>query len=200
MITSLCLLAGYSTRMGKPKQHVRLGKTTFLEQIIDSLEKNRDFFDNLVFVGQKNDLVSKDLVEKHNGVWLVNETPEKGPLSSIRIALESIEQQSALMLWPVDHPLINPQTVRQLCEVFAKNEQKIVVPSINDRRGHPSIFPANLRQYFFSVPEHEGARKILQLFPAKIEHVLTTDVWVRKNINTPELLAEAEAFLSEIAI
>ncbi|MDN5278686.1 MAG: molybdenum cofactor cytidylyltransferase [Clostridiales bacterium] len=198
MISSICLLAGFSTRMGQRKQHVKLGELTFLEKIIHNLEANSDGIAQMFFVGQADDQKSKELIEKHSGIWLVNDEPERGPLSSIKIALEKIKNDSAIMLWPVDHPMISVETVSLLCRNFAENPDMIVVPSIDNRRGHPSIFPADLKTEFFAIPENEGARKILQLHPDRIKHVITDDIWVRKNINTPEILAEARKIIERI--
>lgn len=197
MITSICLLAGFSSRMGQPKQHVNLGGKSFLERIIESLEKNSGFLDKMIFVGQISDRSSQELVKKHNGLWLVNENPQQGQLSSIKIALQHVDKPSSILLWPVDHPMISSETVRQLCQAATADPTKIVVPSIDNRRGHPSIFPAITKKYFAKIPENEGARKILQLFPDQIKHVLTDDIWVRKNLNTPEILAEAAKFLEK---
>lgn len=191
MITSICLLAGFSTRMGQPKQHVKLGQQSFLAMIIEKLTANKKYISQMLFVGQADDHKSKTLVEKAGGQWIVNPTPERGPLSSIKLALNVKPAENATMLWPVDHPMISQVTISKLCQAFHQNPGQIVVPSINFRRGHPSIFPADLTKLFYEIPENEGARKILQLLPDRINHIESSDIWVRKNINTPELLAEA---------
>ena len=191
MISSICLLAGYSKRMGKKKQHVKIGEKTFLEIIIDNLIKNKQYFTQMFFVGQQDDVNAKLIVEGIGGRWVTNPNPERGPLSSIKLAVELADKENALMIWPVDHPLIDIKTIATLCKHQLENPDKIIVPSINYRRGHPGIFPASLQHEFFEIPEDEGARKLLQLHPEKIMHVVTQDQWVRKNLNTPELLKEA---------
>jgi hypothetical protein len=54
-----------------------------------------------------------------------------------------------------------------------------------------------LQPDFFSIGENDGARKILQLYPERIMHILTNDIWVRKNINTPEILQKAKETLEK---
>ncbi|MGM0598637.1 MAG: nucleotidyltransferase family protein [Candidatus Rifleibacteriota bacterium] len=197
MISSICLLAGYSKRMGQKKQHLKIGKKSFLERIIDNLKQHKQYFTQLFFVGQQDDKKSQLIVEKAGGRWVTNKTPERGPLSSIKLAIELADDKNAIMLWPVDHPLIESETISILCEHHLANPEKIIVPSINFRRGHPGIFPGSMQDDFFEIPENEGARKLLQLHPDKIIHVVTEDEWVRKNINTPELLEEAVSKLKE---
>ncbi|MEW6710807.1 MAG: nucleotidyltransferase family protein [Candidatus Riflebacteria bacterium] len=197
LISTICLLAGFSSRMGQPKQHLMLGNKTFLTHIIDNLRRNSDLISQIVLVGQKGDDLSREIADAGNLLWLENPCPERGPLSSIRLALEKIPLEAGIMLWPVDHPLIAESTVRTLCQAFLNAPELITVPSIHQRRGHPSIFPARFREQFFTAPENEGARKILQLNPDSINHVLTEDEWVLKNINTPEILKEAELWLDQ---
>jgi len=197
LISTICLLAGLSSRMGQQKQHLMLGRKTFLTRIIDNLQRNADLIDQVVLVGQKSDDLSREIADACNLLWLENPCPERGPLSSIRLALEKIPPEAAIMLWPVDHPLIAESTVRTLCRAFLNAPELITVPSIHQHRGHPSIFPARFREQFFTAPENEGARKILQLNPDSINHVLTEDEWVLKNINTPELLKEAELWFNQ---
>lgn len=201
-LNSLVLLAGFSKRMGQPKQHMHIANRTFLEVILQKLFVLRNYFDSLLFVGQKSDVRSQALVESHNWLWFNNYNPENGPLSSIRIAIRGIEafgdKPRAFMLWPIDHPLVQINTIKTLIEAFEQNSEKITVPSNGYKRGHPSIFPAWCKKEFFNIPLTEGARQILKLWPDRVNHILTTDPWVQKNINDSKAFSEARlAFFAE---
>lgn len=198
MITAVCLLAGFSKRMGKPKQHVQLGQKTFAEHIITSLQANARHISAIIMVGQADDRRGQELAKANNAFWIANLHPEAGPLSSIKLALQHIQPGNAMLMWPVDHPLVSPNTVKALCEKHFQAKDRIIVPSIDNRRGHPSIFPAQLLNEFSLIPEEEGARWLLKAHPDKIEHVVTEDVWTRKNLNTPELLNEARQYLESL--
>ena len=195
MITAVCLLAGFSTRMGQLKQHVKLGDKTFLERILCNLKKNSEYVEKIIMVGQASDFRSQAVSESLHISWITNPAPEDGPLSSIKLALRHIEPESAMLLWPVDHPLVSNKTVAMLCREHCSNPDKIIVPSIDNRRGHPTIFPASLKAELSSISLEEGAKKLLQLYPERIAHLVTTDVWVRKNLNNPQMLEEAEQYL-----
>lgn len=199
LITAVCLLAGFSSRMGQPKQHIELGNQTFIERIIANLQENADFFGKIIMVGQTGDLRSQSLAKQVEALWISNPAPEEGPLSSIRLALAKIEPGSAMLMWPVDHPMVSSTTIMELCQSHLKAPEKIIVPSIDNRRGHPTIFPARLLHEFHKIPENEGARKILQQHSEEILHVITDDVWVRKNLNTPQMLSEAQSWLANQA-
>lgn len=191
-LTSLVLMAGFSRRMGRPKQHVELRGKTFLTHIIEKLLNSSQNIKQMYFVGQQNDSFGMDIVKKYKGFWVTNPKPENGPLSSIRLALEKIPESSAILLWPTDHPMIDEKTVKDLIAAWMKEPDLITLPSDGKRRGHPSIFPAWCRRYFYEIDLNEGARGIMRLFPDRINHVLVGDPWITKNINTPEILFEAE--------
>ncbi len=197
-LTSLVLLAGNSTRMGRPKQHLMLGNQTFLQLIIDKL-RSVDAITRMLFVGQPGDTGGHDAVGECNGVWINNPTPEDGPLSSIRLALSEIAEDSAILLWPVDHPMISETTVKSLVTEWQKKPEMITVPSDGKKRGHPSIFPAWCQPLFKEISLADGARRILQMNPQRISHMLTDDLWITRNLNTPESLAEAQNWLKQQA-
>lgn len=195
MLDALVLLAGFSTRMGQLKQHTELAGSTFLETIIRKLFASRDSLRNLLFVGQKDDLRAETLVKNSGGIWLVNPRPETGPLDSIRVAIEHCGDDTAKMLWPIDHPMIETETVQQLIRLWQSCQDCITVPSDGERRGHPTVFPGWCCQEFFNIELNEGAKKLLQLYPERINYLLTDDIWIKKNLNTPQMLAEAKTWL-----
>lgn len=197
MLTSIVLLAGFSTRMGQLKQHVRLGEHSFLQMITLKLQKNETNLTQKIYVGQQNDLNAQKIAAAAGGKWVTNPAPENGPLSSIRLALKETNPDSAILLWPTDHPMISSTTVAILIEAWKDNRESIIVPSNGSKRGHPTIFPAWCRDDFHSIALEDGARKILQMYPHRIIHVMTDDIWTMKNLNTPAMLEEAELWLKQ---
>lgn len=195
-LSSIVLLAGNSTRMGRLKQHAELAGKSFLQHVTDKLMQQKPSLDDLVFVGQSSDTAAKAVVSKADGIWVSNPSPEDGPLSSIRLALGKISAESAVLLWPVDHPMIAASTIGQLIESWQASPDLITVPSDGQRRGHPGIYPAWCRQLFFEIALDAGARQIMQLHPDRIKYFLTGDVWITRNLNTPEALAAAESWLT----
>jgi molybdenum cofactor cytidylyltransferase len=198
-LSSIVLLAGNSKRMGQPKQHSMLAGQTFLQHIVGKLQAQAQFLEQMVFVGQSSDLPGQEVVRKCGGVWVNNPQPENGPLSSIRLALQKISEDSAIILWPVDHPMIASNTITSLINSWRQNAAMITIPSDGLRRGHPAIFPAWCRSIFFEIDLNQGARQILQLYPERINHIATDDIWITRNLNTPELLSEAENWLTKKA-
>jgi CTP:molybdopterin cytidylyltransferase MocA len=192
----VCLMAGHSTRMGACKQHVLLQGKTFLEHILTTLDAvGREVWGPRIFVGSPSDVVGRALIEERGGVWVDNHEVELGPLHSIRLALPLLDSAGGFFLWPVDHPLICPETLQMLLAAVGENPERIVVPSYAQRRGHPPRFPAPTFALLRQAPLEAGARWVLHQCPAAVFHVEVTDPWVVKNLNTPERLAEAEVAL-----
>ena len=195
MLTSVVLMAGYSRRMGTLKQHVVIDGKTFLSHIIDKLEIFSTSFITKIFVGQESDLQGQEQVRKYGGTWISNLNPDEGTLSSIRLAVDKTPSSSSIMIWPTDHPLIKKETIASLIHKWEENPESIILPSDGDHRGHPAIFPNWILKYFYSIDTNKGAKALLQMFPEKIKYVLTDDIWITRNINTPELLIQAEEIL-----
>ena len=196
-LTSVVLMAGYSKRMGKLKQHVILNGKSFLTHIIEKLSLFNSKISSKIFVGQESDRLGEKQVKEAGGLWLVNPKPEDGPLSSIRLAVDNTFKDSAIMIWPTDHPLIERETVDLLIKAWEKEPDLITLPSDGTHRGHPAIFPHWCFDYFKRIELEKGAKALLQMFPDKINYVLTKDIWITRNINTPELLEAANSSLNK---
>ncbi len=198
-LTSVVLMAGYSKRMGQLKQHVLLEGESFLSHIIKKIISFPNDISANIFVGQDNDELGKRIVREHEGIWISNLHPDDGPISSIRLALDKILNSSlgkTIMLWPIDHPMVEIQTLEKIIKAFREKSDFITLPSDGTHRGHPAIFP----EWCFNLLKNQdlknGAKTLLPMFPDKINYVLTDDVWITKNINTPSLLEEAKRMLS----
>lgn len=198
-IASVVLMAGYSRRMGRLKQHVMLNGKTFLGHIIDKIQLFPKNIVCKIFVGQEKDNLGQQKVKECGGIWISNSNPDEGPLSSIKLALAAVPSfSSAIMIWPTDHPMIMTETLEKLIEAFNKKPDFITLPSDGEHRGHPAIFPNWCFEYFMNHELKNGAKTLLKMFPDKINYVLTDDIWITRNINTPELLQEAERLLAVI--
>lgn len=191
-LASVTLLAGFSTRMGMPKQHVTIFGKSFLEHVIAALKQNEASFCKKVFVGQEKDEKAQKLVKSIDGIWLNNPTPELGPLSSIRLAIKELSDDFSILLWPIDHPLIKQQTVSSVIKNWKTSPDFITLPSNGVRRGHPTIFPAWACKEMFDINLVGGAKQVLQNHPNQINYVLTDDPFITTNLNTPEAVKQIE--------
>ena len=136
-----------------------------------------------------NDLFINDIKKfSPSSKILKNPHPEHGMLSSVLIGLRKIESSCAgFFLCPIDYPLVQQKTYQKLLLAHRANPDRIIKPCIENRTGHPIIFPQNLFQALHEAPLQEGARFVTRRYAHLLKTVEVDDPGILININTPEL-------------
>ena len=185
-LQTIILAAGASRRMGSPKALLKIGGRTFLEVPI---ARHRNL--NLPVWVVSSEPVYRRLSHLATpGVrHLLNPHPERGPLSSIRIALDRIGSSSGFLLQPVDHPLVSSQTLAALAECHSGEPSKILIPAFKGRKGHPVVFPAGLYNQLREGPLEQGARWVVQNNISSVRLIDVDDDAILANLNTADDLA-----------
>jgi CTP:molybdopterin cytidylyltransferase MocA len=116
---------------------------------------------------------------------VVNRQWRKGQLSSLQAALKKIPSRAAFLIYPVDHPLIRPGTIRQLVRSFSTRRpfQEIVMPRHKTAYGHPVIISAAVRPEFFAATT---AREVIYSVPKRIRVVEVKTTAILEDFNSPE--------------
>lgn len=190
MIPAVILAAGASTRMGRPKALLPIGREgeTFIARLVRTFcDAGAD--DLVVVVGAHADGVSEAVARMPVFVRVVeNRAYERGQLSSLVAALDVVDRPGvqAVMAMPVDMPLVTQATVRALVDAYRERPHLVVRPALGDRHGHPVIFDralfAELRRTDFSI----GARAVIAAHPRDVLDVPLTDPGAFQDIDTPE--------------
>ncbi|MET0556313.1 MAG: nucleotidyltransferase family protein [Vicinamibacteria bacterium] len=181
-VVAVVLAAGEGRRMGGPKALVRLQGTTFVERCVETMRRP-GVTEVLVVVGPLRERVAALLP----GVTCVpNPRAADGMLGSILCGLEAAEERAAgaVLLHPVDHPLVDAATVDRVVQALV-NGARIAVPSRDGRRGHPGGFGRAAWPALREAPPSRGARAVLADHPDWIVHVEGDDGSVA-GIDTPE--------------
>jgi len=182
MIRSIILAAGSSTRMGQAKALLDIGGLSFLAHI---LRNHRAVSLPVTIVLGDHQAEIQAAVDLSDAVVLINPRPEDGPLSSLRIALESAEQAEAVVVHPVDHPLVSVGTLQTLLDVHDESPDGIIFPAFGARRGHPVLFPRRYFQDLRAAPLDQGARYVVRTHAESVISVEVMDEGVIHNIDTP---------------
>ena len=190
MIPAVILAAGASTRMGRPKALLPIGREgeTFIARLVRTFcDAGAD--DLVVVVGAHADGVSEAVARMPVFARVVeNRAYERGQLSSLVAALDVVDRPGvqAVMAMPVDMPLVTQATVRALVDAYRERPHLVVRPALGDRHGHPVIFDralfAELRRTDFSI----GARAVIAAHPRDVLDVPLTDPGAFQDIDTPE--------------
>lgn len=185
MIGAVVLAAGSSFRMGSPKALLNIGERTFVEHVVHVLRSTG--VEQVVIVLGHDASRIKHTLTWFGGRTVINDEWGRGQLSSMIAGLNAFEEPvpQGVLFWPVDHPLVSPDLIRELLEAFRGSGKSIIVPAHEGRRGHPVIFGARLYDELRHADTRIGAREVVRRHPEDIHVVETDDAGVLVNIDTP---------------
>ncbi len=116
----------------------------------------------------------------------VNPDPERGMASSVSIgfaaALEASDADRAL-LWPVNHPRVEAETVRRL--LASAGDAGVVVPVYAGKGGHPTLFARALwPELVACAGAADGARAVVRSVPERVVRIDVEDRGVIADVDT----------------
>lgn len=186
MVDVIILAAGGSSRMGRDKALLELDGVSFIRRII-GLYRGTGAGSVVVVVGPDAADLRREIGDEDVFV-AENLNTQGGQISSLVVGLGVLEDSrpDAVLVHPVDHPVVAPGTVTALLDAVAANPGRIVVPVRGDRRGHPVVFPSSLFEDLKRAPADAGARAVIRARAELIHTVPTEDAGIFTNIDTPE--------------
>jgi len=181
VISAIVLAAGKSERMGTPKALLHFRGKTFLENILDAVSQST-IQNTVVVVGHhRNEICAR--VKVPNLVF--NPNYEQGMVTSFQAGIRALpEDCSGAVLFLVDHPVVDVETINALVKNFAPN--RIVIPVFSGRRGHPVLFSAEALQEILALPSSQGANIVVRKVPDRIFEVTVDAPGILVDIDTPE--------------
>jgi molybdenum cofactor cytidylyltransferase len=180
-MAALILAAGSATRMGRLKQLLPLGDRPVLRHGIDGLRR-AGVIEIVVVCGADAGRYKSALA--NSGARLVqNDTAESEMADSVRRGLREIETAAytAILVCLADHPLVRPETCAALISRHHQAPDKIVIPTFQGRRGHPTLFPTAIINDIF---KRQSLRDIVRQDPARLLMVGVADVGVVLDMDT----------------
>ncbi|MDP2209880.1 MAG: nucleotidyltransferase family protein [Bacteroidota bacterium] len=185
-IYAVILAAGESSRMGSPKALLQIHGKTFLEHLVATL-RNAGLHEISVVLGHDSDKIITQLPDL-NVSFIINENYQKGQLSSIQAAIRSVPKDcDAIMICPIDRPLISTELIKKLIEAYMKTKPPIVIPIFDAKRGHPIIFSSSLFFELMRAPHDVGARAVVWAHHNEVVEIQTEEEGILLNIDNPEL-------------
>ncbi len=184
-IIGIILAAGEGRRMGGPKALLRIEGESFLARAARVLTAGGA--QRVVAVlGHQAKRVRREAGCRDDVVFAENPGYRDGMLTSILRGLDQAEAlgADAVLVHPVDHPLLEPQAVARVVAALEAGAV-VAVPSFENRRGHPAGFARAAWAALRAAPADRGARAVLADHPEWVVHVAGDEGCVR-GINTPE--------------
>jgi molybdenum cofactor cytidylyltransferase len=144
MIVALVPAGGRSTRMGRPKLALPLGRHTVLEHAVAALRQGGAEHVLVVVGPHVPELAPLAAAAGAEVLRLAEETADMR--ATVEQGLRSLEERlrpapaDGWLLCPADHPALEPAVIRQLVEARCGSpDRSIVVPTFDGRRGHPVL-------------------------------------------------------------
>jgi molybdenum cofactor cytidylyltransferase len=184
-IVAIVLAAGEGRRIGGPKALVPIDGETFLERCIARLARP-SVAAIVAVLGHDAERVAAQVRVPKGATIVVNPRHRDGMLSSILCGLDAADATGAdaVLLHPVDHPLVEPATIDAVVAALLA-DASIAVPSYEDRRGHPGGFARRTWPALRAAAPERGARAVLSEHPDWVTHVVGGPD-CRAGIDTPE--------------
>lgn len=185
---ALILAAGFSRRLGRPKQEVVLAGETLLARAVRTA---REASLHPIYVVVREPRWT-EVLQAPGATVLLNEQAHEGMATSVvaGVTRAYLEELDGLVLMTCDQPALTPDHLRALCA----NPQTIIGSRYAGKIGVPAYFPAAMFGSLLQLTGDVGARSLLQGAPFVIDESLSLD------IDTEDDLLQAEQRLAAKAI
>lgn len=189
-IAAIVLAAGESRRMGRPKVLLSWGKTTILGQIVAALSAG-GVDEILVVTGaarEEVEALAKTLAERFPVRTVQNPNYAlTDMLGSIQAGLRALSSRvQAALIALGDQPQIQERTVRRVIEAYRNCQAKLVIPSYNQRRGHPWLADRTLWPSILALTYRHTPRDFLHAHAEEIVYVPAEDDSILRDVDTPQ--------------
>lgn len=184
-VDAVILAAGLSTRMEKPKALLEIGQETFLERAIHVLKAGGCRY--IVAVLNDQDAWPQRLADATGAAVVINDQQDSQQLDSLRLGMRALpEDWAAVMVLPVDVPLVSTDTVQALRHAFAERGAAVTVPFHNGVAGHPVLLARALEPDVLERHWDEGVRSLIMEHARDLCEVKVMDPGVLIDVDTPE--------------
>jgi len=193
MIAGVILAAGESKRF-RPENKLlyKINGVSVLNHLLNAfLQSNIDSI-TIVVGFQKSEVIkiTNSLVSSSNRPTKLVENQEfrtGGMSSSIIKGLNSVINSEAVLITPADIPFIPIDVINTLINYYRKNNPKIIIPTCDQRKGHPILISSDLYPEVLSISEElRGLKEITTKYRDLIDYLPFEEKGIIRDIDTKE--------------
>lgn len=176
--------------MGRAKLLLPLGTTTVIGRLLSVL-KHPGIMATIVVLRKDDERLRAEVIAG-GAIPLQPESDPPDMRQSVVEAIAEISRRFApadddgWLLAPADHPLLDPQTIEKLVACWQAEDCRILVPSHQGRRGHPTLFRWDLAREICSLPADAGLNRLLHDRAGDVRELLVETSAVLTDLDTPE--------------
>ena len=190
VIAAVILAAGESSRMGRPKALLPDAEgRPFVARLVRTFAAAGVPAVTVVTGSQHAAIASA--ISADGGAAIAslvnNPNPQRGQLSSLWAGLEASDRPEvdALLVTPVDIPLIDEATIRRVIHAWEQSRAPVVRPVVGVRHGHPVLFDRAVFDDLRRAPLDGGARTVVHAYADRVVNVSVDDTGCIADVDTP---------------
>ena len=187
-VAAIILAAGKSTRMGEPKQLLRLGERTVLERTLENV-RAAGVEEIVLVLGSSAATIQRQLPSStFEGIKVVvNQAWGQGMASSLREGLAALSPQiDGALIVLADQPFLRPATLDQIVDRYRLANAQIVIPMYKGSRGNPVLLDRSVFADVMALDGDVGCRAIFGGHAEGIVKVEVEDVGILLDIDNKE--------------
>lgn len=183
---AIVLAAGASTRLGVPKQLLRVeGETLLRRSVRAALEAGCSPV--AVVLGPQAGIMFSDL-NGLNAIPVVNANWRSGMASSLHAGLIELARHEPeppnVLILVCDQPAVTSEIIQSLLANHAQHGKLITASAYANTRGVPAVFSAAVLPELLELTGDEGARAVIGRVPARVADFDFADG--ATDVDTPE--------------
>ena len=194
VISAIILAAGSSSRMGVPKQLLKLGRVTVLEQVLKTFRASKAD-EVLVVLGVR----SVKRVRLLRARVVMNPDSSGGISSSISVGLGAIDRNSEAVLFGLaDKPFVSVGTVNRIIESYQTSRIGIVIPVYRGTRGNPVLFARDFFDELRTLSGDVGGKAVIRRHAESVRELEVDDDGILVDIDTRADFEREKARFSQL--
>ncbi len=170
MITAIIMASGLSKRMGENKLLLEFEGVPIIEHTFKEIKKSN--IKEVIVISQYNEIIS--LSKKYKFKCIYNDNAAIGQSESIKLGIINSSKCDGYMFFVGDQPLIDSFYIDKIMNEFNKDNEFIIIPKYNNKKGNPVIFPYKKREDLLNLQKDEKGKKVVNNYD-KIKFVQVSE-------------------------
>jgi molybdenum cofactor cytidylyltransferase len=171
--------------MGRQKLLLPFQGKTILEKTVENALNSS--IDHVLIVLGSHSAEIFDRIRQLPVKFCFNKDFREGMLSSVKCGVKALpENCQAVLIFPGDQPMIEPEVTSKVIEAYRTTGYGIVIPSFENKKGHPVLIDHKYLREIDDLKNTEGLRSLATRFNEDVLVVETDCKGILKDIDTQE--------------
>ncbi len=183
-VAAIILAAGRSRRMGAFKPLLPFDDGTVIESCIKNL-RAAEVNQVVVVIGYRGHEIS-ELLKDHEVQFATNPDPDSAMAASIAAGVKEVRPAGqAILITPVDHPAVDPETIKLITERWRRGA-RLIQPEYKGHGGHPVLIDARYRDEMLHLDPAKGLRGFFAAHAGEVLRLPVSCPYIAQDMDTWE--------------